>query len=612
MNFAHLHLHWRESRYKGQTYRSYSLARSYREAGKSRKEIVLKLGKLTEAQVHQWRMVLAAAKNPNVVLTTLDHVVVTRHYAYLDVSVANAVWDTWELDRAFRHVDHRTIPLATVARILTLNRCIEPAAKSKTPAWFRQTALPWLLEIDATPLNASRIFRDLEGIELHKEAVCQHLFHRMCRVYPEAMKQVFYDLSSTTFSGTHCLLMKWGYCKEGYHNHVVLALVVNRLGLPFYWEVLPGGTADVTTITWLLARLAQRFQNIQVTLTFDRGLVSDANLRELEQAEIPYISAMDKDQIEGVTAMDFRRFVHLTPEQIDLQAPQLSGFTPLTATTYYHEVGIREGRRYLLCFSPPLFIRQRQAREKALTAFRASARAVNAELGAAQKSRQEAATQAKFDQRIRKAKVADFVTVELCPSSLTVTRSGKSRRVRTWQGTVKVDTKAMRWAGRLDGFWLLVTNHTESEQDGFRVSPEDLITPYQEKVVIESAFRDLKSFLELQPVYVWTDVHVKAHYTACVLAHLVNRTITLWLHASPGSLHTKQVVAHERFYKELADCQIDCLEVEQMDVSTYKMTRPTVTHKELLARVGLTRLLHQDMSEIGKYLSEIKMQSKKK
>ena len=407
--------------------------------------------------------------------------------------------------------------------------------------------------------------------------------------------------------------MKWGYCKEGYHNHVVLALVVNRLGLPFYWEVLPGGTADVTTITWLLTRLRQRFQDLQVTLTFDRGLVSDANLRELEQAEIAYISAMDKDQIEGVTAMDFHQFAHLTPEQIDRQAPQLTGFTPFTKTTYYHDVGIREGRRYLLCFSLPLFLKQRRAREHAVTAFRTSAQAVNAELRTAQKSRQKAATQAKFDQRIRKAKLSDFVTVALRPSSHSVIcPSGKHRRVQTWQGTVTVNTEAMRWAGRLDGFWLLVTNHTEPGPDGFLVSPQHLITPYQEKAVIESAFRDLKSFLDLQPVYVWTDVHVKAHYTACVLAHLINRTITLWLHASPGREHTTHVVAHERFYQELAECQIDCLEVEHMGISTYKMTRPTATQQELLARVGLSHLLHQDMSEIGKYLSKTRMQSKKK
>ena len=51
MDLAKLHLHWRVSQYKGKSYRSYSLARAYREQGKNRKEIVLKLGKLSDAEV---------------------------------------------------------------------------------------------------------------------------------------------------------------------------------------------------------------------------------------------------------------------------------------------------------------------------------------------------------------------------------------------------------------------------------------------------------------------------------------------------------------------------------------------------------------------------------
>jgi transposase len=262
MDIAKLHLHWGERRYKGKTYRSYSLARAYREHGKSRKEIVLKLGKLTEPEVQRWQQILLAAKQPQAFLTTLDQLVVTHHYAYLDVAVLNAVWETLSLHRVFPHTGKRTLTLASMAKILTFNRCLEPTSKSKTPDWFRRTALPWLLQTPVAHVNASRIFRELVAIEHQKEDVCQHLFSWLRGQNPDAMQTVFYDLSSTTFSGSQCLLMQWGHCKEGYQNHVVLALVVNRDGLPFYWEVLPGKTSDVTTISWLLDQLQQRFQNL--------------------------------------------------------------------------------------------------------------------------------------------------------------------------------------------------------------------------------------------------------------------------------------------------------------------------------------------------------------
>ena len=83
--------------------------------------------------------------------------------------------------------------------------------------------------------------------------------------------------------------MKWGHCKEGYRNHIVLAIVVNNEGLPFYWEVLPGGTADATTIAWLIERMSKRFKVKNTTLVFDRGMVSGDNLTLLEENEIKYI-----------------------------------------------------------------------------------------------------------------------------------------------------------------------------------------------------------------------------------------------------------------------------------------------------------------------------------
>ena len=67
---------------------------------------------------------------------------------------------------------------------------------------------------------------------------------------------------------------------------MVLALVVNRDGLPFYWEVLPGSTADVTTVTWLIERLSRRFDVTQTTLVFDRGMVSEENLAALEEEKL--------------------------------------------------------------------------------------------------------------------------------------------------------------------------------------------------------------------------------------------------------------------------------------------------------------------------------------
>jgi len=592
MDLANLHLHWRVSQYKGKSYRSYSLARAYREQGKNRKEVVLKLGKLSDAQAQRWRNFLRAIKKPKAFLTSLDDLSVVQHYAYLDVATANACWDHWQLDDAFPPRGNRDVGVATIARILTVNRCIDPATKSQTPHWFRSTALPWLLQVIPESVNTSRIFRELTVIEQHKDAICKHLYTQMRDNRPESLSSVFYDLSSTTFTGARCVLLHWGHCKEGYQNHVVLALVVNRDGLPFYWEVLPGSTADVTTVTWLIERLSRRFDLAETTLVFDRGMVSDDNLVALEEMEIKYISAMDRNQLEGITGLDFTLFSHLDTAHVDEQAGELSGFTKLNKNTYYREFPEKGNRRYILCLNPQLFKDQRKARDQAIADFAAFVQELNADLSTAKRSRQYKSTKEKFTRRLKRMKLSTFVDVDL--RLIHVKRESDQGATRTYQAAIVVDEQAKRTAEKLDGFWLLVTNHIERVNNHYNVTAKDTIMPYRKKVVIESAFRDIKSFVEVKPVHVWTEAHVKAHYTCCVLSYLINRTLTMRLHEQEGSL-SKEVITHERLFKELSDCQIDQIEVQNMQLSKYGMTRVNNTKIELLERVGLKKLLSSDV-----------------
>ena len=585
MDLAKLHLHWGESQYQGKTYRSYSLARAYREDGKNRKETVVKLGKLSNREVNRWRDILQMIRNPDAFMTTADDLVVMNRYSYLDVSVVHAIWDEWGLDDVFKHNGRKDIDVAAIARILTVNRCLDPLAKSRTPGWFRGTALPWIMDTHPDSINTSRIFRELEVIEGHKESICEHLYKKFCLEDPEAMRSVFYDLSSATFSGSRCVLMKWGQCKEGYGHHVVLALVVNQDGLPFYWEVLPGGTADAKTITWLLERFQDRFEVSKMTIVFDRGMVSEDNLLLLEQAEVKYISAMDKSQLEKISGIDFQQFSAIDPDHMDEGLPL---FTKLNDATYYREVSGDADRRYILCFNPQLFRDQRQARCQAITDFQSFVDMMNQELLAAKHSRQYQATYDKFKRRLVKVKLSGFTELKLNPVQiLKKAVNGKKRTVETFEGVMEIDEEALKTAGRLDGFWLLVTNHTEQDDGAYKLTPRDVITPYREKVVIESAFRDIKSFIEVAPMYVWTAEHVRAHFTICVLSYLIDRTLTLRLHRHPGRL-TKDVVSHEKLYRTLSKCQIDHIRVKNVGIETCNLTYQTDDQKELLGRVGLT------------------------
>jgi transposase len=329
-------------------------------------------------------------------------------------------------------------------------------------------------------------------------------------------------------------------------------------------------------------------------------MVSDDNLTLIEKAEIKYISAMDKNQLESITGLDFSLFSHLDLDHVHKQADDLPGFSKLNDVTYYREIKVQNRRRYILCFNPELFKDQRKARMQAVCDYGGFVDDINAELRAAKHSRQHKSTYDKFKNKLIKAKLDKFVEVKL--RGVYVKNPNSKKSVRTYQATVVVDEVKMGKAGKLDGFWLLVTNHKEGA-DRFNLSAEEVITPYRDKTVIESSFRDMKSFVEIKPVYVWTKDHVKAHYTCCVLSHLINRTLTLRLHQNKGSL-TKDIVSHEKLYDRLSGCQIDRINVENLGLSTCNMTRSTKEQEELLERIELASLLS---GEIGKKMKNHKM-----
>lgn len=102
MDLSKLHLHWRACRRGEKEYRSYSLARAYRQDGKNRKEIVLKLGVLSNKDVEQWRNVLQIVKNPTTTLRAdLNNLVTVSNHDYLDVAVALEAWNAWGFNDAF-------------------------------------------------------------------------------------------------------------------------------------------------------------------------------------------------------------------------------------------------------------------------------------------------------------------------------------------------------------------------------------------------------------------------------------------------------------------------------------------------------------------------------
>jgi len=122
-------------------------------------------------------------------------------------------------------------------------------------------------------------------------------------------------------------------------------------------------------------------------------------------------------------------------------------------------------------------------------------------------------------------KADKFIEYDL--ESLVINKDGKEvNSFRIIQKETAATKEAIKQAKRTDGLWVIVTNNTGKEEKEKKLTEEDLISAYRDKNQIDQAFKDVKSFIKIQPFNVWEPKHVRAHYTICVLSYLLNITVT--------------------------------------------------------------------------------------
>ena len=100
---------------------------------------------------------------------------------------------------------------------------------------------------------------------------------------------VFYDLTTVAATGQTDLeddVRAYGMAKSGLiERQFMLSLVQTAEGLPIAHEVHPGNTAEAKTLLPMIRRLLASYPLKRVVLIADRGLLSTANIEELDKLQ---------------------------------------------------------------------------------------------------------------------------------------------------------------------------------------------------------------------------------------------------------------------------------------------------------------------------------------
>lgn len=363
--------------------------------------------------------------------------------------------------------------------------------------WFEHSALGDLLDADSPIVADDTLYRCLDKLVEHKAALFSHLQGRWRDLFNARFDVLLYDLTSTYFEcdvPASDGLRRFGYSRDKRSDcvQVVIALIVTPEGFPLGYEVLPGNTADNTTLRDFLARIEQQYGRARRTWVMDRGIPTDAVLEEMRASEPPvsYLVGTPKGRLS--------RFEHALSEQA------------WQAVRDGVEVKLIEddGELYVLAKSERRVSKERGMRRRRLkTLWRRL-----------HELQQQTLTYSALLMKLGAAKAQAGQAWKLIDITLPQPPAEIAKRRTHVTFDFALNKPRLRERRRREGRYLLRTNLTGSD-------PATLWQHYMTLCQIEEAFRNLKGDLSLRPIYHQKDARIEAHIFIAFLAYCLHVTI---------------------------------------------------------------------------------------
>jgi len=213
-----------------------------------------------------------------------------------------ALWHRLKLDELLARLlpaGRESVAWSQIAALLTVARfCAQRSELGVAEHWFDTTALDDLLGVDTALVNDARLYRALDQLGTHKDALCAHLMERYRQWFGVRFEFLLYDVTSTFFEGQaeRNPQAQRGYSRDGRGDckQVCIGLVCTPEGLPLAFEVFAGNRADVTTVEDIVRAMEEKYGASERIWVMDRGMVSAANIGFLRERKARYLIGTPK------------------------------------------------------------------------------------------------------------------------------------------------------------------------------------------------------------------------------------------------------------------------------------------------------------------------------
>jgi len=347
-------------------------------------------------------------------------------------------------------------------------------------AWLGEE-LPTDQQVGATPFAPRTV----------KDQIEERLFERRRDLFAE-LSVVFMDTTSLSFTGVGGeTLGERGHSKDHRPDlmQMIVGVAIDTEGRPICSEMWPGNTADVSVLLPVIDRLRHRFAIGRVCIVADRGMISEATLKGLEERGLEYVlGARERTDrlVRDTVLADERVFTPLLVERANG-----AGWRHASNQLFAKEVRL-EGRRYIVCRNEAEAERDRTDRQAII---------------------------AGLEQQLRKG---DKSLIGNTAYRRYLRRTGQAAGATG--SAFEIDPGKLAEEAKYDGIFVLRTNA--------RITPLQAMLRYRELLAVEELFRTAKALMRTRPIHHSSDAAIRGHVFCSFLALVLRKELLRRCHAA--------------------------------------------------------------------------------
>ena len=459
----------------GKTYISYLVRESFRTPEGPRSRTVCNI---TDLPPPTRDLIAASLKGQSFVATQA-----VQLYAALDyggLAVLNHTWERFEMDSLLAVMGSPR--QRSLLKAMIYARLLFPCAKLSLKLQAQGTWLPAACGLDPVEsFDEDDLYEAMDHMNGHWVKLEKDLYGQ---AFPNGLRLTLYDLTSTYFEGNGPRgLADYGHSRDHRSDRpqILLAVATDAEGVPLHVSILRGNRADNKTLQGLLRTLRRRFGITEATFVFDGGMSSKLNLEAMSQAHLKYVTRLSSATLQSVLAE--------LPQDVQMQLGDRQQVVEIT----------HQGQRYVIAGG-----RWRQQRDEERRTLRLEkAEKELKRLAAVRRKKVNAQKLAsQVGRALQRLKAHKYFVYE-------VEASGQLKWSRK--------EKLIEQEQQIDGWFLLRTNQSVQECNG-----QQTLEHYKGLLQVEEAFCQLKSYLEVRPVFHWRPDRVINHVRLCFLAYWIS------------------------------------------------------------------------------------------